>query len=219
MNRFSRQTLIFGAALSVSICAAVAQQTYDVAPAFTLEDQVEKSHTFTFPRGKPLVLFVSDSGGADDAPAWRDAILKKYGDEIQFQGIVNLVTVPTLMRGAARLAMRALRKNPVLCDWDGKVSESLKAKQNQANIIVISISGKILHRASHAANEEKLGKVYAAIDAAFERPPDRGEPGDVPSGEPGQDDGGGNDGLVEGLAGTARELRYPGGDCTSDIWI
>lgn len=140
----------------------------DTASAFSLEDQFEKVHSFGFPRNKPLVFSIADPGGAKDAPVWTDAVKEKYGDRIAFWSMANLSFIPALARSSARLGIRATSKDPVLCDWDGAVSEGLKSKKGHANIIVISKSGTILHRTSGEATAEKLKKAYEAIDSALE---------------------------------------------------
>lgn len=140
----------------------------DTAPAFALEDQFEKLHSFEFPQDKPLVISIAGPGGAKDAPVWTDAIKEKYGDRIAFWSVADLSFMPAVARSSARLGIRATSKDPVLCDWDGAVSEGLKSKKGQANIIVISKSGKILHRTSGKATGEKLEKAYDAINSALE---------------------------------------------------
>ncbi len=139
----------------------------DTAAAFALEDQFEKLHSFEFPKTKPLVFSIADPGGAKDAPVWTDTIKEKYGDRIAFWSMANLSFMPTVAHPAARLGIRATSKDPVLCDWDGAVSEGLKSKKGQANIIVISTSGKILHRTSGKVTDEKLERAYDAIDSAL----------------------------------------------------
>ena len=139
----------------------------DTAAAFALEDQFERLHSFKFPQNKPLVFSIADPGGAKDAPVWTDAIKEKYGDRIAFWSMANLSFMPAVARSSARLGIRATSKDPVLCDWDGAVSEGLKSKKGQANIIVISKSGTILHRASGKVTDEKLERAYDAIDSAL----------------------------------------------------
>lgn len=137
--------------------------------AFALEDQHEESHSFDFPREKPLVFSVADPGGARDAPVWTDTIKKKYGDRIEFWSIANLSFIPELGRGPARAGIRAMSKDLVLCDWDGRVSAGLKAEKGRANIVVISETGENLRVAFGKVDDEKLAEVCAAIDSVLER--------------------------------------------------
>ena len=139
----------------------------DMAPPCTLEDQYEKLHTFDFPQKKPLVFSIADPGGSKDAPVWTDTIKKKYGGRIAFWSIANLSFMPSAARSAARLGIRATSKDPVLCDWDGSVSEGLKSRKGHANIIVIAPTGEILHRTFGKVSDEKLNEVYEAIDSAL----------------------------------------------------
>ncbi len=151
----------------VLITLSLGAPAQDTASAFSLEDQFEKLHSFTFPRDKPLVFSIADPGGAKDAPVWTDTIHEKYGDRIAFWSMANLSFIPAVARSTARLGIRATSKDPVLCDWDGAVSESLKSKKGHANVIVISKSGTILHRTFGKPTDEKLAKAYEAIDSAL----------------------------------------------------
>lgn len=140
----------------------------ETAKPFTLQDQYEKDHTLKFPRRKPLVISVADPGGAKDAPIWTDNIKSKYGNRIDFWSMANLSFIPEVGHGAARIGIKATSKESVLCDWDGAVSLALKAKKGQANIIVITRSGVILHRVSGTATEGKLQQTHEAISNALE---------------------------------------------------
>lgn len=139
----------------------------DTVPSFTLEDQFQKSHTFEFPRAKPLVFSIADPGGAKDAPQWTKAVKEKYGKRIDFWSMANLTFIPSAAHGVARAGIRATSKDPVLCDWDGEVSAHLKSQKGKANIIVVSVTGEIQHRVSGKVEDEKLDKLYAIIDAAL----------------------------------------------------
>ena len=137
--------------------------------SFTLEDQHEKSHSFEFPRKKPLVFTIADMGGAKDAPIWSDTIKEKYGERIDFWSMANLSFIPELGRAAARVGIRATSKEPVLCDWDGAIAAKMKADKGRANVVVFSETGENLIVAFGTVEEEKLEKVYAAIDGVLER--------------------------------------------------
>ena len=139
----------------------------DMAPTITLEDQFEKVHTVGYPRVKPVVFSIADTGGAADAPVWKELITKKYGERIDFTSMAYLTFIPTLAQGAARLAIRAASETPVLCDWDGSASEGLKSTPGKANIIVVSIKGVVLHRVNGKLTDEKKTKAFEAIDAAL----------------------------------------------------
>ncbi len=165
------QVKLFAFAIAFLSLAAFAEDTSEPqkVPPFTLEDQHEKSHAFDFPRDKPLVFSIADPGGAKDAPIWTDTIKEKYGDRIEFWSIANLSFIPELGRAPARVGIRAISKDTVLCDWDGSVSASMKAEKGRANIVVVSDSGENLHVAFGKVEEKKLAKVYAAIDLILER--------------------------------------------------
>ena len=134
------------------------------APSFALQDQYEKTHTFTYPQEKPLVLSIGDQASADDALDWKEAILKKYDDRIRYVPIANLAELPTVLRGAVRLAMRTVEKDPVLCDWDGTVSKSYGARKNVVNIIIVSPGGHILHRAHGKISDAKRSAFFIALE-------------------------------------------------------
>ena len=151
--------------IAMALCAIAASAfAADPAPTFTLDDQHEKTHTLSFPREKPLVISVADPGGARDAPKWTDMMKAKYGDQIEFWSIANLHFIPELGHGAARVGIRATSKDPVLCDWDGGVSEKLGAKRGQANIIIISPAGEITLRTGGKVEPQKLVAAFAAIE-------------------------------------------------------
>lgn len=166
MFRMMAVFAIVSAALWASGSSAFAAEP-DMAPTLKLEDQYEKMHTVGYPRAKPVVFSIADTGGAADAPVWKEAITTKYGKRIDFTSMAYLTFIPTLAHGAARLAIRAASDTPVLCDWDGSASKGLKSTPGKANIIVVSIKGVVLHRVTGKPTDEKKAKAFEAIDAAL----------------------------------------------------
>ena len=155
--------------LMLASVASAGDTAPDKAPEFTLEDQHKKTHAFKYPRDKPLVLVIGDPGGSKDAPNWANTINAKYGDRIEFWRMGNLSFIPALGRGAARLGIRATSKLPVLCDWDSSISAKLGAPKGQANVIVISPEGEIVHRSSGKVEPPKLAAVFNIIDDLLPR--------------------------------------------------
>jgi len=154
--------------------AALAQDTKkpDIVAPFTLEDQFEKKYTYTFPRKKPLILSVGDMGASTDGPIWSEAIRGKYGERIDFMGVANLHFVSSLVKTPIRVGIKATSELPVLCDWDGIISKKLRVKRDNANILLVTVSGEIIYRVSGKPNDKKFASLYKAIDAQLENVPE-----------------------------------------------
>lgn len=140
----------------------------DMAAAFTLKDQDDKEHSFSFPHEKVLVFSVADAGGSKDAPLWREKIKEEFGERIDFQPMASLGFIPILTRPVARMGVKAASGGDIiLCDWEGSVSEQLGAETNMANIIVVAPSGEIVHRVTQTPTDEKVAATFEAIETAI----------------------------------------------------
>lgn len=176
MSQYVLPAFALALALFCAVPCAAEDETNekeDVVEPFKLDDQFEKTHSFQFPSLRPIVFSVADMGGQIDGPKWRDLLEEKYGKSIALQSVANLSFLPESMYGAARMGIKATASFPVLCDYDGSVSAALGAKKDQANVIVVSATGKILHRTGTAPTKEKIEKVFETIDLAIEEAMER----------------------------------------------
>ena len=68
-----------------------------------------------------------------------------------------------------------------MMDWTGEVCASFTYQPGVADIFVVDREGKVVHRISDAATEEKLQACYAVIDALLK--PDNEASADEPQKE------------------------------------
>ena len=136
----------------------------EIAPAITLDDQYGKSHEYTFPRERVLLITIAAREGSHDMDPWVDALHERYDGVIDFQGIADLEGVPYLARKFARAMIKKRSKRPVLCDWEGEVSNEYGVDREAANVLVVSPEGRIVHRQTGPMTDEAQEKMFEVID-------------------------------------------------------
>jgi AhpC/TSA family len=131
---------------------------------FSLKDQFGKVYDYKFPREKVSILAFGDKDGSEQLEPWIRQIYDKYTDKIDIQGVAELSAVPGIARGIVRAMIKKKSKQPVMLDWEGKVSKDLKYQKKLANIYVIDKTGNIIVKEVGISDEAKLKKVFTEID-------------------------------------------------------
>lgn len=137
-----------------------------MCPAFTLRDQFDTQHEFKFPRAKPAVLVVADKKGSEEIKGWAQPLAERFGDQIDLPGLADVSAVPRSLRGMVQSKFRKAMTQPVMLDWEGKISGSFKYTKGQANVYLIGPDGRVLHHLAGRADEGKLadlGELIAAM--------------------------------------------------------
>jgi hypothetical protein len=132
---------------------------------FTLQDQFEKTHQFTFPQAKPVVLTVADKKGSEDIKAWAHPLAEKFGDQIIIAGLADVSTVPPPLRGLVRSKFKKAISYPVMLDWEGGSARGFHYAKGRANVYLISPDGRVMHHLSGKADEAQLANLIALIEA------------------------------------------------------
>jgi len=150
-----------GATTNSIVAAPTATNT---CAQFTLLDQFEKTHHFTFPKGKPVVLTVADKKGSEDIKAWAHPLAERFGEKIIIAGLADVSTVPGPLRGLVRSKFKKAISYPVMLDWDGDSSRSFNYTKGKANVYLISENGRILHHLSGEADETQIAELIGLIE-------------------------------------------------------
>jgi hypothetical protein len=158
--------LCCGASQSVLAATnAASSSVTNLCPAFTLRDQFEATHSFTFPRLKPAVLGVADKKGSDQIEGWTHPLAERFGERIDIPGLADVSAVPRPLRGVVQSRFKKAIAHPVMLDWDGKVAGAFKYQKGQANVYLIAPDGRVLHHVAGPASAEKLAALSARIEA------------------------------------------------------
>ncbi len=116
--------------------------------SFQLADQFGTQHTIRFPRTRPLLLLVGDRRGSEEIDAWINPLKQRWKDVADIQGIADVQAVPRFLRGRITDAIRKSRTQPLLLDFEGKVTGGLPCEKKAANIFAISKDGRLLAHVS-----------------------------------------------------------------------
>jgi len=149
---------------SESATNAPAATATNLCPQFTLQDQFEQTHAFTFPQTKPVVLTVADKKGSEGIKDWAHPLAETFGDKIIITGLADMSTVPSPLRGLVRSKFKKVITYPVMLDWHGQASQSFNYSKGSANVYLIATNGTILHHLTGKANEEQLKQLTAWIE-------------------------------------------------------
>ena len=151
--------------LAVASEKAGTSEQPEVAPVITLVDQYGDTHEYTFPRERVLLITIAGRKGSRNMDPWVETLRERYDGVIDFQGIADLEGVPYLARKFARAMIKKRSKRPVLCDWEGEVSEDYDTDRKAANVIVVSPEGNIVHRQTGPMTDERRDKMFEVIDS------------------------------------------------------
>lgn len=165
------QILIYGACLMTCVALltsansiATAADTSNRCVQFTLKDQFETTHEFTFPREKPTVLTVADKRGSGDIVGWAHPLAEKFGDKIIIAGLADVSSVPVPLKGLVRSKFKTAIHYPVMLDWEGGATRSFHYTKGKANVYLVSADGRILLHLAGEADAESLKQLMGLIE-------------------------------------------------------
>jgi cytochrome oxidase Cu insertion factor (SCO1/SenC/PrrC family) len=145
--------------------APIPATTVAVCPEFTLLDQFGTRHEFKFPRTKPTVLAVADKKGSEQIEGWAHPLAEQFGEQIDIPGLADVSAVPRPLRGMVQSKFKKAMTQPVMLDWEGRISSGFKYTKGQANVYLIAPDGRVLHHLAGKAEAGKLADLAARIEA------------------------------------------------------
>lgn len=160
---FLNLALLTSAGATTNLIATANASTNQCAQ-FTLQDQFEKTHQFTFPQTKPVVLTVADQKGSNDIKDWAHPLAERFGDKIIIAGLADVSSVPAPLRGYVRSKFKKAIQYPVMLDWHGDASRSFNYAKGNANVYLVSPDGLILRHLTGKADEEQLKKLMDWVE-------------------------------------------------------
>jgi hypothetical protein len=138
-------------------------------PDFELRDQYGYLRAYRFPKSKVTVMTLADQRGSAQLEPWISHIFQRFGRRIDIDGIADLSSVPSPLRGAVRALFRSQLNYLVLMDWEGSVVKRFAPRKDAANIYVINRDGRIVSRAAGPIDSVVLADVYRSIDRTMEK--------------------------------------------------
>ncbi len=163
---FARFKFVFliGLLLALTIPAARAHETGELAASFELKDQYDKQVVYRFPKTRITVLTFGDRKGSEQIEGWVRPLYSRYQERVEQYGVAVLNSVPALLRGVVRGMFKKKVRHSVLLDWKGDVAKSLNYQSKQANVVVVNRSGQVIYRTKGAATQAELQKLYQEVD-------------------------------------------------------
>jgi len=165
---------IVAALLAISALTAPAADTNhttttvaatNLCPQFTLQDQYGRTHLFSFPQTKPVVLTVADKKGSEAIEPWVHPLAETFGDKIIIEGLADVSSAPGPLRGLVKSKFKKAITYPVMLDWKGDVAKGFSYTKGAANVFVIAPDGRMLmHRSGHVSKEQ-LNALKTLIEA------------------------------------------------------
>lgn len=134
---------------------------------FELRDQHGTSRTYCFPKAKVTVMTLADQKGSQQLEPWIAHVYRRFGKDIDIDGVADVSSVPRPLQGMVRFGFRAQLNYSVMLDWDGSVARAFDYRKNVANVYVINRNGVIIKRLGGAATRAGLLELTQAIDRAI----------------------------------------------------
>jgi hypothetical protein len=162
--------LCFGATL-VAFWVAAGQPETQTGTNFiqlttiSLPDQHNQPHVFAFPQPGVSVLTVADHKGSEQIEPWVRALKTRYPTNLPVEGLADVSSVPAPLRPFIRKRFRDAFAHPVMLDWKGRVVPLLKPTPDVANVYALNPEGVVLLRLRGAADDEKLSRLFAVLEA------------------------------------------------------
>jgi len=87
---------------------------------------------------------VGDRQGSEQIDAWIEPLKQRWKDVADIQGIADVQAVPRFLRARVTATIRKNRPEPILLDFEGRVTGGLPYEKKAANIFAISKDGRLV---------------------------------------------------------------------------
>lgn len=162
-----KRYLIWALVLVVLGVGAYALDTGQTAPAFKIADQFGKVWDSSQLKDEVVVVVTAnrDSGRAMDP--WVSKLKAKYGSKITLLGLMDLHTIPGIVRGMAKSRIRKETKDPLMLDFNGKVASNYLVNSKNPTVVVIGKGSIVKAMSTSAFSDSAYNSIIAAADAAL----------------------------------------------------
>ena len=116
-------------------------------PAFTVEDQNERSWTRSNFSQKPVLYVVCDRDAYDHVDNWTSELVPRYKSKIHFVPVADVSAVPGLMKGYVRGKFKDEFSYPILMDWEGVLVKALRMKPGFPTLVITKADGTMTYHA------------------------------------------------------------------------
>ncbi len=133
-------------------------------PAFTLEDQNERSWERDDFNKKPVLYVLCDLDAYDYVDNWTKELVPKYKNTIHFVPVADVSAVPGLMKGYIRGRFEGEFTYPVLMDWDGILVEALGMKAGYPTLVITKADGTMTYHAWGKGSAGQIERLEKKLD-------------------------------------------------------
>ena len=134
---------------------------------FALSDQNSVFRRYSFPKQKVTVMTVADRTGSEQLEPWIKNLYKRYGSQIDIDGVADVSMVPKLLHGVVQRLFQKRLAHSVMLDWEGSVVKRFEYEPGMANIYVIDRRGTILKRITGPLTATLKQELFRTIDGAI----------------------------------------------------
>ncbi len=136
------------------------------APAFTLQDQHEKTFSYQPGKGYAAVIIISGKGNFKRAAILNKELEKKYSEHgLHIYFVANLKGAPSFVKSKIIKKIKGPENPSVLLDWKGAVAKAYGYDAADMNVIVIDKTSKIAYTA--VIHEDTEAKDTATAESAI----------------------------------------------------
>lgn len=132
-------------------------------PTFQLPDQFGAIHPYCFPRKRPLLLLVGDRKGSEQVEAWIAPLKERWAGVSDIAGVADVSAVPRFLWGRIPNAIRRARPAPVMLDFEGDVTGTLRCTPRAADVPVVAPEGWVVTHVSGSPKPGHLDRIATAL--------------------------------------------------------
>ncbi len=116
-------------------------------PAYTVEDQNERSWKLSNFSDKPVLYVLCDLEAYDHVDNWTKELVPRYKSKIHFVPVADVSAVPGLMKGYIRGKFKDEFDYPILMDWEGVLVKALRMKPGFPTLVITKADGTMTYHA------------------------------------------------------------------------
>jgi hypothetical protein len=132
--------------------------------SISMHDQYDRLRSRDLAVGSPTIVAVADRKGSEALQEWLRAIISRYGTNVAMEGIADVSSVPSPLRGMIREKMVKKYEHPIMLDWDGTWVARFKPVPGVPNIFLLDGEGRVALALRGPASPEKLKRLFDEKD-------------------------------------------------------